>query len=202
MVTNHLQVNDSDSRPVREFKQATATDIRRRFNLEQEDGLITRACLLDPRFKHRFKDRAGAVNEIIEDMTKQHHHDHSNQDHAAAEPPPKKTATETALDYLIPSSSDEDDTEDASDIVKREWDSYMQLRKVAKNKDPTLWWRKNYVYYPNLAKQAREILGIPATSVPSERAFSTAGNIVNHKRSRLTTEHVNMLVFLSKNLQD
>ena len=59
-------------------------------------------------------------------MIKPHHHDHSNQDHAAAEPPPKKTATEAALACLIPFYSDEDeDTEDVSDIVKREWDSHM-----------------------------------------------------------------------------
>ena len=39
---------------------------------------------------------------------------------------------------------------------------------------------------------------IPATSVPSERAFSIAGHIVNEKRACLLPETVNMMVFLGE----
>jgi hypothetical protein len=51
----------------------------------------------------------------------------------------------------------------------------------------------------NVAKVARQILCIPATSTPSERVFSTAGNIVNVKRSMLKPEHLDELVFLAHN---
>ena len=44
-------------------------------------------------------------------------------------------------------------------------------------------------------------LAIPATSIPSERAFSAAGHIVNKKRACLHPSSVNMLVFLSENLK-
>ncbi len=43
-------------------------------------------------------------------------------------------------------------------------------------------------------------LCIPGTSVPAERVFSTAGDIVNAQRSVLRPDHVDQLIFLKKNL--
>lgn len=43
-------------------------------------------------------------------------------------------------------------------------------------------------------------LGIVATSVPAERMFSKAGEVVSKKRNRLKGKTVNMLLFLNKNL--
>lgn len=48
---------------------------------------------------------------------------------------------------------------------------------------------------------AKKCLAIPATSVPAERTFSTAGNIVNQKRACLLPENANLLVFLAENLE-
>ena len=55
-------------------------------------------------------------------------------------------------------------------------------------------------HLPCLAKVARSLLAIPATSVNSERLNSTSGNIVSVKRSSLLSEHVEELTFLNKNL--
>ncbi|GAA6085219.1 zinc finger BED domain-containing protein 4-like [Tachysurus ichikawai] len=46
---------------------------------------------------------------------------------------------------------------------------------------------------------ARSFLCIPATSTPSERIFSAAGNICSQKRASLSREHVDMLTFLHFN---
>jgi len=61
------------------------------------------------------------------------------------------------------------------------------------------WWEANERNYPRLASLAKEILAIPATSVPTERTFSDAGNIITAKRSRLLPENVDMLVFIYHN---
>lgn len=69
------------------------------------------------------------------------------------------------------------------------------------DRDPLIWWKANEHRFPQMSKLARRYLCIPATSVASERVFSTSGNIVNAKHSKLTPEHVDMLTFLAKNLQ-
>ena len=65
---------------------------------------------------------------------------------------------------------------------------------------PLTWWFENKSRYRNLCKLALHYLCIPATSVPSERAFSINGHIVRAKRACLLPENVQKLVFLAENL--
>ena len=87
--------------------------------------------------------------------------------------------------------------------AKREMARYVADEEVVDWNDcsPLEWWARSSYRYPHLAQLAMKYLSIPATSVPSERAFSTAGHIVNEKRSCLLPENVSMLVFLASNLQ-
>jgi hypothetical protein len=72
--------------------------------------------------------------------------------------------------------------------------SFENEEKCANN--PLDWWRSNAVKFPNLANFARRVLAIPATSAPSERIYSVAGQIVTKKRNRLTGDTVTLLVWL------
>lgn len=65
--------------------------------------------------------------------------------------------------------------------------------------DPLDWWRKQGGLYPYMAPLARKWLACVATSVPSERAFSTAGNIVSSKRGALEPSMVRDLIFIHEN---
>lgn len=50
------------------------------------------------------------------------------------------------------------------------------------------------------ASLAAKLLYAPSTSVESKRLFSTASNITDERRSRLTAEKTEVLIFLKKNL--
>lgn len=56
--------------------------------------------------------------------------------------------------------------------------------------DPLHWWASHAGAFPSIALLARRYLATPATSVPCERLFSKAGNIVDKKRSAMTPDNV------------
>lgn len=56
--------------------------------------------------------------------------------------------------------------------------------------NPLLWWKCNEEKYPLLSILAKYLLGVPATSVASERVFSTAGDVVTSQRACLSPENV------------
>ncbi|MBW0570346.1 hypothetical protein O181_110061 [Austropuccinia psidii MF-1] len=47
------------------------------------------------------------------------------------------------------------------------------------------WWKSHKNRFPILSKIARDYLEIPATSAPSERVFSEAGNLITNKKTSL-----------------
>lgn len=71
---------------------------------------------------------------------------------------------------------------------------YLQYPQLNIEDCPLDWWKKEAVHLPMLSATAKRFLCICATSVSSERTFSTGGNIVNSKRK-------DQLVFLAKNLK-
>jgi len=66
-----------------------------------------------------------------------------------------------------------------------------------KDKNPLDEWRRINVYLlPWLGVLARRVLSIPATSAVPKRLFSTAGDVMTKKRSRLTCDNMEELVYL------
>ena len=114
-------------------------------------------------------------------------------------PTKKQKLSSTILD----SSSSDDDIPLASASVARsalnEVERYLKEPKCGKSDNPLHWWRENQHSFPNVANIARQVLCIPATSTPSERVFSTAGNIATLKRSMRKPENSDALVFLAHN---
>ena len=114
----------------------------------------------------------------------------------ASETIPQKTKDNavTALSYLL-----ENDARESIE-GQEETDDFLRIQPLSSDENCLQWWKKNAERFPTIAKVAKRYLCIPATSVPAERVFSTAGLIINEKRSSLLPENSDMLIFLNKNL--
>lgn len=86
-----------------------------------------------------------------------------------------------------------------SDAEYRRWFSECL---VGRSEDPITWWTdiNNMAKFPILGTVALRILVAQATSVASERVFSSAGRVISDLRSRLTDDNAEMLIFLHQNM--
>lgn len=62
--------------------------------------------------------------------------------------------------------------------------------------DLVSWWENESNEFPNLSNIALNIHSIPGSSTPSERVFSTSGNMITDKRSRLSPDSKENLLIL------
>lgn len=79
----------------------------------------------------------------------------------------------------------------------REYDEYIHQPTIDVSEDPLEYW-KNEGRFPNIKKIVPKYLCIMGTSVPSERLFSQAANILTPRRNRITPENLKKFFFLSK----
>lgn len=86
------------------------------------------------------------------------------------------------------------------ELIKEQITRYRR-EKVELNDSPLDWWRANGSKYFALTTVAGKYMCVSGTSVPSERLFSTAGNLLNCKRSCLSSDNVDMILFLNKNMK-
>ncbi|KAG0144542.1 hypothetical protein CROQUDRAFT_659867, partial [Cronartium quercuum f. sp. fusiforme G11] len=69
--------------------------------------------------------------------------------------------------------------------IQDEVNSSLTAPIVSKNTHILDWWQLNATQSPNLAIASQAILAVPATSVPSECAFSAGSQIYNNLRGSL-----------------
>uniref|UniRef100_H2ZY19 HAT C-terminal dimerisation domain-containing protein n=1 Tax=Latimeria chalumnae TaxID=7897 RepID=H2ZY19_LATCH len=200
LLSKHLKTVPEESNKVTEFKTAVSESLRLRLQpaaLHRAEKAALISSLLDPRHKHlKFIDapvRMANNNNIagVGPYT-------SMLEVEAANSTVKKLRT--ACDKHIAMATlfgDDYYMEKAS--VQTELENYILEPCIPPDQDPLEWWRVNENRYRKLARLAKAYLCIPATSVPAERGFSAAGLIVNRLHSRLSPEHVDMLIFLNKN---
>lgn len=79
---------------------------------------------------------------------------------------------------------------------REELSLYLKQNILKLNENPLTEWENTKSVYPKLFKLAMKYLLIPATSVPSERLFSKAGDTISKTRNRLTGSRLSKLLFL------
>ncbi|KAG9273603.1 zinc finger BED domain-containing protein 4-like, partial [Astyanax mexicanus] len=62
---------------------------------------------------------------------------------------------------------------------------YLRDAHLSRVEDPLKYWTEHKAVYPHLFQVAVRYLCTPASSVPCERVFSKAGEIVNQRRNKL-----------------
>lgn len=176
-----------------------------RFSVVEECEELALATLCDPRFKkHGFKsaERARAAIQTVKNQVQlmQSMLERGQQDDVEL-----ASAALTAKSSLWASFDDEvfkrvEPSTSFSCITTSEITRYLSAPNCQRNGDPLEWWRLEEKNFPNLSQIAFKYLTIQATSVPSERVFSTAGNVINKKRNRLSDKHASLLILLKENL--
>ena len=84
---------------------------------------------------------------------------------------------------------------------KSELEFMHYIAEPDSKEDALNWWRTMEPVFPLLSRVAKQYLCITASSVPSERIFSTADNLIKNRRASLSPENVDMLLFMHKNIK-
>lgn len=85
----------------------------------------------------------------------------------------------------------------ATEVSRDEVLKYRSMAPLPLAESGLDWWKSHETELPILANLARRYLCIPATSVASERVFSTAGDMASSQRSGVQPNCV-QLIFLKK----
>ena len=193
------------------MKNILLTDLSSRYNTTEVKNILNKACLLDSRFKALSFLPEAERNDIIsmvEEETQQMVIA-SNEVQPPLDPPTQTAKQEkkdlmSMLEDVIKSSGSStlppSDSAGKMAEIKKEMNYYLCL-ELECSENPLHWWCDHKRHFPHLSLMARKYLCVPATSAPSERAFSMAhGYIVNEKLSYLLPDNINTLVFLAANL--
>lgn len=193
LMENHLKEKENDDQNVTYFKRTIIHEIKERFKLgwtETSSVSVKQiASFLDPRYKDLEFEPIGArekIRTVVKDLLERFRTQNNNLEQ---ERPVQRSDLEFLYGNIITDSNDR----------SIQFQNYIAEPQLRFDLNAFEWWKFRENKYPALAELAKQYLAIPATSVSSERCFSTAGNIVTSKRTCLLTKNVNMLIFLYQN---
>ncbi len=206
LLTNDLlDPSPEDSESTKNLKAKMIAVLKDKYKDLEGQKMLSKATTLDPRYRNNFEEediRDELIEEIMQITEDQPENTQTEEtlnagEGASAAPAGKKMNLAQLLGKRKAKATILPKRTRAGEELAR----YLQEETIDTSDDPLAWWWNNEARYPLLATVAKRYLCICATSTPSERVFSAAGNIVTPIRSSLKPDKVNMLVFLAKNLK-
>jgi hypothetical protein len=197
---DEIYVNDSKGRKIsietpqdcknleKKVKNALYKAMNHYWDVPSENGMM--GALLDPRCKElQFASENLKIQaqENLKLIYKDYVNDYHEDDHY-------KDNTGNQFDNSLLASMFMQNTKESDEVT-----DYLAIPQIRFNDCPLEWWKLNKERFPILSNLAKIYLCIPATSTPSERLFSDAGNIMTVKRTQLSPSTFEHLLFLKKN---
>lgn len=203
----HLnQPDDDEPAYVSRFKKFLIKDLETRRSAMTTNMFLKCSTALDPRHK-RLKciptqERAAVwmhVTSLVKLQIRENSPAIEGTTAAPVAPKPKKSrfAYESSDDSGSDAETGLNYSTNAQDEAVRIVQLYKSFPAVEHDVNPLDWWKINQHAFPFLTAIARQYLCCPGTSVPSERLFSCAGNIISKRRASLLPENANTLLCLS-----
>ena len=202
ILTRTLEKNDNDS-GIRTMKGELLKSLKCHFAGIEERKELCLATLLDPRFKDKFFSgniiRATVKEILVDEMSSLV----TTSENAAEELDPSQPMRTCPLKYTvlldviseIITDSNSDTPSTTTEVEKFLSESLLDY----KTGNPYTWWGQNKKRFPMLSVLAQCYLCPAATSVPSERLFSAAGNLHDDKRNRILPTLTEDLLFIQFN---
>lgn len=193
--------------------------ISRRFSGWETNKTAAKATFLDPRFmKSSYGLDENAERLVIEELeylikkekakyqsenVEQEEDDtQPSEDHSG--PNKKKEEARKKLWKWVDSRVDQKKNKRSSSVVASTAlivRHYLELPEPDRWKNPLPFCSKYKTVLPEIYQLQKKYLCLPATSVPSERLFSKAGQVANDRRNRLKSENINNILFLNSNMK-
>ncbi|XP_060762853.1 zinc finger BED domain-containing protein 4-like [Neoarius graeffei] len=217
VLTRFLENEREEHRGIQTMKATLLDAVHTRFYLVEKEPLYAVATMLDPRYKDKFFTNATNLDQAKEalkvevmKMDQELKTMPSGEGVAEAETARQTTGMEAGsstsslgsfFDEILEESCTAGPSEEQQITPGAlfQLESYLSEPPLGRKSNPFHYWRDNQARLPTLAATAAKFLSAPCTSVESERLFSTVSLIIDEHRSRLTPEHLEMLVFVKKN---
>ena len=189
--------NEADGHGIKQMKTCLLKSLEDRFAGSEQNRHLVVATSLDPRYKAKLW--VGGVTQCRSKLLVQEavfrlsesDQDASARPTTATEQPEEQGPTVSTKRHCSGIWSGWDDlycsnTDAVTSGVDVEISTFFSEPLIPLREDPLQWWKTNQQRFPLLAKTAKVYLCAPPTSLPSERLFSTVGDIRSHTRNRLS----------------
>ena len=166
-LVSKLAIEADDSSHITQFKTHTSTALKRRWGLDSSE-LSLLVAAVDPRFQNLKFLSETLRHEVELELLRLALSVQETLPSVEGQPSNKKA--KTAFDVLLG-----EEKESYDNTCEAELNQYFAEKVATRDTDPLQWWKMNKFRFASLARVAKSILCMPATSTPSERLFSTAG---------------------------